>query len=246
MRVLLALVILCTGAARAEEAAWSAYVQGDFLEAASLAEPRNGALAARALIAEAVTGAQGDIDALIARAEQNARAALARGGDADARIQLALALGLKGRRASLREAIRGGYAREGRALIDAALAQAPREAWAHALDGAWHLEVVRRGGPVGARFYGASVADGVAAYERARVLAPDDAAIAYQFAVALLEVDPGRYATRAAALLAEAGRCGAGDAFEAALRSEARRTDAVLRAQGAKAAVAAATQRFRR
>jgi hypothetical protein len=246
MRVLLAVALLCAGVARAEEPAWTAYVQGDFLEAASLAEPRDGALAARALIAEAVTGAHGNVDALIARAEQNARAAVARTGAADAKIQLALALGLKGRRASLREAVRGGYAREGRALIDAALARAPREAWAHALDGAWHLEIVRRGGPVGARFYGASIARGVAAYERARALAPDDAAIAFQYAVALLEVDADRYTPRAAEVLSQAGGCGASDAFEATLRREARRVSTVLAAQGPEAAVLAATQRFRR
>jgi hypothetical protein len=244
MRAFLAALVLFAGAAHAEAPAMDAYVQGDFLEAASLAEGADGALAAKALIAEAVTADTGDVDALIGRAERNARAALA-GNSVEARLQLALALGLKGRRASLRDAIRGGYAREGRALLDAALARAPRNAWAQALDGAWHLEIVRRGGAIGARYYGASVAQGVAAYERARALAPDDAVIAYQYAIALLEVDGERYGGRAAALLSEAGRCGAGDAFEAALRTEARRIGAILAERGPEAAVAVATHRFR-
>lgn len=244
MRVLVAALLVFAGAAHADEAAWTAYVEGDFLEAASLAETRDGALAARALIAEAVTGNAADIDALIARAERNARAALPT-DSVDARLQLALTLGLKGRRASVREALRGGYAREGRTLLDAALARAPYNAWAQALDGAWHLEIVRRGGPVGARFFGASVGEGVSAYERARRLAPDDAAIAYQYAIALLEVDSERYGPRAAALLADAGRCGAGDAFEEAVRREARRVSVVLAERGADAAIAAATRRFR-
>lgn len=240
-------LIFVVGAASADERAWDAYVDGAFLDAAALAETRTGerALAARALIAAAVTGESNDIDGLIARAERNARAALAEGEDGvEARLQLALALGLKGRRAPLGEVLRHGYAREGRALLDAALARDPQSAWAHALDGAWHLEVVRRGGVAGARIYGASSARGIAAFERARALAPDDAVIAYQYAVALLELDGKRHGAKAAVLLDAARACRRGDAFEAAIGAEAHRIAGVLARHGADVAARSATGRL--
>jgi len=249
MRFIAFLLVLffIVGAASAEERAWKAFADGDYLGAAALAESGGGerALAARALIAAAVTGESTDVDGLIARAERNARAALAQGEDAvEARLQLALALGLKGRRAPLAEVLRRGYAREGRALLDAALQRDPESAWAHALDGAWHLEVLRRGGAAGAHFYGASAVRGIAAFDRARALAPDDAVIAYQYAVALLEIDGARYGARAAALLDAARACRSGDAFEAAIGAEARRVSALLARDGARAAARAATGRL--
>jgi hypothetical protein len=242
MRALIvALVLACpAGVAFANDTALRAYAEGDFLAAASAAERGDRALAARALIAEAIT-AGGDVPALLVRAERNARAGLAANPtDLEARLQLALAIGLQGRRAPIAEAMRKGYARESRALIDAALAQAPREAWGHALDGAWHLEIYRRGGAVGARMFGASVPEGVAALERARALAPDDAAIAYQYAVVLLDLDARRYQAKIAGLLAAAAACTAHDAFESAIRAKAEAVAATLAARGPVAARAAA------
>ena len=247
--VCLALLAFSAAPARARDSAELAYAQGAFLEAADIAEATGGgdalALAARAALAEAITGHGGDIDALVARAEADARRALAAApGSIDARMNLALALGLKGRRASIGEAMRGGYAREGRILLTQAVARAPDEAWAHALLGAWHLEVVRRGGAIGAAYYGANTGAGIAGFERARALAPDDAAIAYQYAVALLELEPERYSGKAAALLVNAGGCATGDAFEARVKAQAARVAAVLETQGAAAAVRVATVRL--
>lgn len=240
-------VFALSGPARAGGPALDAYAAGDFMAAATLAESggRDHALAARALIAEAVTADGADVDALIARAEQNARAGVAaRAGDLEAKLQLALALGLKARRATLQQAVRHGYAREGRDLIDDALRQSPRSAWAHALDGAWHLEILRRGGGAGAALYGARREAGIAAFERARALAPYDAAIAYQYAVALLELDGARSSGKVRALLAEAGGFDPQDAFEAAITSEAQRIARVLDAEGVDAAARAAAGRM--
>lgn len=228
-----------------------AYGRGDFLAAAAQAEAEGGsdnlALAARALLAEAVTGSPRNLDALLARAEADARGALAADrSNTDARLQLAVAIGMKGRRASVAEAMRRGYAREGRALVHAALRAEPREAWAHALEGGWNLEIVRRGGPVGASYFGASVPAGRAAFERARALAPDDALIAYQYAVALLELDPRRNAPEAAKLLEIAGACRAGDAFEQRVQARARDVAAALKDNGADAAIRLATRGFLR
>ena len=102
-----------------------------------------------------------------------ARAALALNPDSvDARLQLAVVYGMRGRRASLAEAFARNYAPRGRRLIDEALALAPDSAEAEAVLGAWHLEIIRRSGRVGALAYGARVEQGIAAFERALQL-PD-------------------------------------------------------------------------
>jgi hypothetical protein len=238
-----AAVLLASGAAHADDGARRAYIQGDFLQAAATAD--SGALAARALIAEALTGEDADVAGLLARAAAQARAGLgAEPSSVDARLQLALALGLQARRAPLKMALRAGYAREGRRLINEALMQAPRNAWAHALDGAWHLEVLRRGGAAGASLFGARRSVGIAAYERARALAPNDAAIATMYAVALLELDGTRSRTRAAGLLNAAGAC-SGDALQVAMAREARMLSSLLAREGVPATIARATRRLR-
>jgi len=161
-------------------------------------------------------------------------------------VLLAISLRMMAARVCVAEEMRDGYAREGRALVHAALRAEPREAWAHALEGGWNLEIVRRGGPVGASYFGASVPAGRAAFERARALAPDDALIAYQYAVALLELDPRRNAPEAAKLLEIAGACRAGDAFEQRVQARARDVAAALKDNGADAAIRLATRGFLR
>lgn len=254
MRTLLFLLALAaTPAARAQDAtdayAANAYASGAFIEAANRAEgagdPGNLSLAARAILAEAITAQGIDLDALVARAESDARKALAAAPDSvDARLNLALALGVKGRRASIADALRHGYAREGRDLLAQARARAPDDAWAQALTGAWHLEIVRRGGRAGAAYFGASTRAGIAAFERAHTLAPDDAAIAYQYAVALLELDPAAYADKAAVLLSDAGGCATQDAFERRMKAQAARIAVVLATRGGAEAARTATARF--
>lgn len=226
--------------------ALTAFASGDFTAAAAAGEASGTSagrtLAARALIAWCATdAAPAEIDDAIARAETNARAALALDpASVEARLQLALALGAKSRRMSTVAALRSGYAKEGRRLIDEALAAAPDEAWAHALSGAWHFEVIRRGGGVGARMFGASQTAGEAAFAQALTRAPDDPALRMQYAVALLGVDPERHAGAAGAQLARAVEAPAKDAFARRIRIEAARLKAVLEAQGPKAALAAA------
>ncbi|MDZ4776536.1 MAG: hypothetical protein SGJ23_07090 [Alphaproteobacteria bacterium] len=251
-RLCLAFAALClTVPNAAAQSAREAYESGAFLDAAAIAEADGGAddlaLAARALLAEVVTGDPADMDGLLARAEANARRALARDGDnTEARLQLAVAIGMKGRRATIAEAMQKGYAHEGRTLVRAAVRDAPREAWAHALNGGWNIEVVRRGGSVGAAYFGASVAAGRAAFERARDLAPDDPLIAYQYAVALLELDSGRYSEDALSLLEAARTCRATDAFERRVQARAGQVSGILRARGPEAAIRMATGRFAR
>ncbi len=197
-------------------------------------------------MANCLTDAQGQEIGLTAeRAEAAARAALLRDPDSvDARLQLALALGVIGRLASDAEAVRAGYAREGRRLIDEAIARDPENPLAHALLGAWHLEVIRRGGRAGAVFYGARTDRGLAAFERAVGLAGADSAILLLYETSVLELDANKYAALARDLLGRAAHAPASDAFARDMRAEARRLGAVLSTQGARAAADMASDRL--
>ncbi|MEJ0059868.1 MAG: hypothetical protein WDM79_09960 [Terricaulis sp.] len=214
------------------------YAAGDFMAAADAAEAQNSpsslAFAARALMAECLTSTdRRNVDELITRAERAAREALELDAESvDARLQLALALGARGRRSSLSDAIRHGYANQGRRLIQEALDRAPDEPWAHALMGGWHLEVLRRGGRAGAVAYGARLNTGIAEFERARALAPDDPLIALQYAVALIELDSDLYAAQAADLLQASASARPRDAFEAHAVRQANRLAGVLERDG--------------
>lgn len=215
------------------------YAQGQFLAAAERAEAQDAsssslAFAARALMAACITDPDAsNLDAWLNRAESAARDALTLDADSvEARLQWALVLGVRGRRAGITEAVSRNYAPRGRRLIERAIALEPNNAWAHALMGGWHLEVLRRGGRAGARLYGARLATGLAEFERARDLAPSDPMIAVQYAIALIELDAQIYGDRARVLLAEAGNASPRDAFEAHTLSAARRVASAYDAGG--------------
>lgn len=177
---------------------------------------------------------------LIAQAEAQARAMLASAPhDISARLMLALAIGMKARRAKPMEAMRAGWAQEGQKLVADAVKEAPDNAWAQALYGGWHLEVLRRGGPAGAAFFGARESAGIAAFERARSLAPQDGAIALHYAVALLGLAPQRFAGKAIGLLDFAVAAPAESAdFSAPVRATAIAIRQTLAAKGPAAAKA--------
>lgn len=208
---LLALALLAVWSAPARsdppDAALRLFAAGNFIAAAEAADNRqtseNLAFAAYALVAaSAQTREPATVDALLARAEGIAQSALRLDPHSvDARLQLALIYGLEGRRASLAHAFAQGYATRGKRLIDEALARAPNNARAHALLGAWHVEIVRRGGAAGALAFGARLGRGFEEFERARALAPNDPLIALHYAVALLEMGPEAHAEQAATLL---------------------------------------------
>jgi hypothetical protein len=252
MRIALAALFACfslIAPARAESPA-ALYAAGDFRAAAEAGDRQGDAagdiIAARALLALVVSDFRGEeTGALLDRAQHCAEQALiAAPESAPARLQLAMALGMKGRRASIKEAVKANFARRGRVLIDQALKLAPNDPWAHALLGGWNLEIVRRGGAMGAVFMGASVRSGVRAFERARVLAPDNPAIALHYALALLAIDPERQGAKAGDLLAVAANAAPRDAFETNVRDTARRLAAVLSAKGPMAAAETAAAAF--
>jgi tetratricopeptide (TPR) repeat protein len=194
-------VVLCLGAflstrpALAEpslDVARAAFAVGDFDAAARAAREINTSAAA-ALAAQAGL-AQGDFEApmeerraLFMGAEKDARRAIDQNPDnPEGHLYLALALGFLGRLDGSMTAHFAGYAKEARLHIDRALVLDPTSAWGHALDGGWNLDIVRDGGILGEALYGASFDKGRDAYRHALSLAPDNTAIAYQFALQLL------------------------------------------------------------
>jgi len=248
--VFIALAACLAGASVASaeppSAALRLYAVGEFVAAADLADTQpsasSRAFASRALVAAcAAARSTSAIDALLTRAETSAREALSLDPrSVDARLQLALVYGMEGRRASLARAFASRYASRGKRLIDEALAIEPTNAHAHAMLGAWHLEVVRRGGPTGAFMYGARIGVGFAEFERARALAPNDMLISLHFAVALLGLDPVAYAARANRLLGAVVAAPPGDALESLGQ------DTAQRLQGALAQSPQAAQRMAR
>lgn len=241
--------LLTSHAACADDpAARLAFARGDFLLAADLAERAGGAddlaFSARALLAETVTGDEPVAD-LLTRAERNARRALAKDSrDVEARLQWAASVGMLSRSVDLPLSIERGYARRGKRLLEEAIRLAPHEPWAYAFLGAWHFEVVRRGGTAGALFFGAGRTAGRRAFERALLLSPGDPGIAYQYAIVLLESDPHRNAEEARRLLQLAAAAAPRDAFARLMAQKARAIGHALRHDGPVAAAQAATLRF--
>ena len=215
-------------------AALRLYAAGEFIAAADLADTQpsasSRAFASRALVAAcAAAPSDAAINALLARAETSAREALSLDSrSVDARLQLALVYGMEGRRASLAQAFADRYASRGKRLIDQALAIEPTNAHAHAMLGAWNLEVLRRGGRVGALIYNARADAGLAEFERARQLAPDDMLIPLHLAVALLALDPVTYGPRASQLLQDIRAASPSDALERLGQETAQRLQTAL------------------
>lgn len=134
----------------------------------------------------------------------------------EARLQHALALGYRGLQIGPVMAHLNGLAEAARAEIDAALALDAQDPWALAVSGGWHLEIVDRAGPgLAEDLYGATLADGLAAFDRALALDPANPTLHVEFAAALLRHDRRGKAGAARGLLRMARRLTPRNAVEA-------------------------------
>jgi hypothetical protein len=211
------------------------YEQGDMAGAAvlarALATAKGFALAARATLVQAIyLTPVADKPALVERAAADAEAALARDPDyVDAQLQLAIALGQMADLEDPLSAHVNGYAGQGKALIDRALALDPDSAWAHALLGMWHLQIVARAGDaLAASLYGASRETGVKLCAQA-IAGPDEAlALKYGCARTLLELDPDQFAGTAEQALAAVKQAPPHDAADRLVQAAAGRLLAEL------------------
>lgn len=219
---------LCAAPAAAElpSPILAAFGDGRFDEAArraaSLSDADAKALAARALLAKGMCGDGQPPAALVEEAETLARAALEIEPDhIEGRLQLAIALSLKLRPLSARQAMRAGHGEVARDLAEAVLRDDPGNAYAHGLLAVWHIEVVRRGGAIGAAIMGASVGEGLAHYDAASRASPGDASIHWQTARALAALNARKYRGEIMAALEAAQAAGRDDALEEVMAARA-------------------------
>lgn len=251
--VLLACAALIAAPAAAQQPgdeALALFAEGRFVEAAEAASQSTGAADALALAAKAWVAAglfaetRDEAVALAAEARTSAEAALALDpAHVEGRLQLAAALWLESRPMGGLQAYRAGMPQRGRALIEGAVADAPADPWAQAMLGAWHFEAVRRGGRLASRMLDADLDEGLAAFERALALDPEDAAIAAQLGLSWLGLDPERRAPEARAAFERAMRIAPRDAFEAAMLARAEAALALMDA-GDEAGLEAAVERW--
>ncbi|MGN6516954.1 MAG: hypothetical protein ACTHLR_14065, partial [Rhizomicrobium sp.] len=180
------------------------------------------AIAARATLAAETMGDARCLDC-IARAEDFARKAIAADPkNADGQVFLAVALGRKGRLESTFTVLRKGYPSEAKRALDAAIAADPHNAFAWGGLGAWNIGLVSKGGATVAHaMYGASLADGLVAFDRAFALAPDNVALRYQFALSLSACDVDAYRDRIVDALKRAASGKPRGAYEAFAQSRA-------------------------
>jgi hypothetical protein len=230
----LALVLAwgATGTARATELAQAEalYERGDLAQAATLARASGSAagfaLAAKATLVQATyLSPEAEKAATFELAAADAKAALAREPDrVDAHLQLAIALGQLAELEDPLSAHVSGYANEGKALIDHALALDPGNAWARALLGIWHLRIVHRAGDaLAGSLYGANRATGVALCADAMAMPDRALAPAYGCARALLDLDHDAFGEAAEGTLQALQEAPSADAADRLVQAEAAR-----------------------
>lgn len=210
MKHLLAAMLLLAPVAFAQDASQIAdYNLGKYEQAAAISgieqTPDLLAFKARAMLASGICGNGQPSAELLVKAEKFARAALARDANhVEAQLQLAITLSLKARPLSNRAAMKTGYGEDARELALKALSTEPSNPYANGFLAVWHIEVVRRGGPIGSRVMGASVKKARKYYEIAEASASGDAALHWQYARALAALNSKKYRKEIASTLAKA------------------------------------------
>jgi len=138
-----------------------------------------------------------------------------------ARRQLAAAIGFKGRFMGGWRAYVQRIPQRGHRMLSELIAENPNDAWSVGLMGAWHLEVIRRGGTSGESMLNASIDAGIGFYSNAIALEPDNLAPRYYLALGLMALDDPARREMALEQLQAVLDLQPRDAFEAGILAEA-------------------------
>lgn len=215
--------------------AQNAYIAGQFVNAAALAESDGSAealaFAARARISDAIMRDGVYCAPCLTVAEAIAQNAIDRDPSyAEGYIQLAVAMGFRGRLLDAMQAQSERLPEKGRAAIDKALELDPLNPWAKAALGAWNLEIVNRAGPVLADVtYGARKSDGLKAFREALASDPGNLLMRYHFALTLLALDVDEFRIEAQTALQDGIKDPRADALTQFTRKRAQELEALLK-----------------
>ena len=146
-------------------------------------------------------------------------------GNQEALFLRAMHQGFRTRSSSKLAIVVGGMIGDTKDDIEAFASAAPDDARADALRGAWHLGIVRAAGD---GKFGASLSEGMAAYDRAVAARPDDITVMSNYAFSLIVMDDPALRPRAEALLGQIAATEARDPFEAETKARMRRLAAVF------------------
>jgi tetratricopeptide (TPR) repeat protein len=221
---LIALVL--TGAAQAATPL-DLYEQGKYDTAIAAGVAQNSAvgfaIAARSELAAETMREQRCLEC-VQRAQDYARKAIAADPkNADGHVFLAVSLGREGRLLSSFTVLRRGYPSQAKAELDAAIAADPKSYFAWSALGGWNIEIVHKGGArMGHMMFGASLEEGLADFDKAFAIAPDNIGLHYQYALTLSAYDVNAYRGKIENALARAQAGKANGVHEAFVQGRAR------------------------
>ena len=248
MKAALIALLFCATPAMAEGPLYGLYAAGKYEEAVKAgvaeADAPGYAIAARAVLAEAVL-APAPCMPCLKRAEDFARKAVAADpANADGQVWLAVALGYQARITGAVVARLHDAPGQSKAALEAAVKAAPDNPFAVSALGGWHIEVVRGGGALMAGLlYGAKESQALALFDRAVRLAPGNVAVRYQIGLSLAGFDPVKYRTRIDSELEAAIRATPVTVYEKAMQDRAGDLMTLLR-QGLKDRFAMAVRKY--
>ncbi len=220
LAVLAFLVIRVAGADTIDQAQ-TAYNEGRFTEAASIAKELNTSkgytLAARALTIQVhfITKSKKKKQRQLKRAIRYAKAAVKLDrNNARAYLGLARSLGLYSRTLTRLQAARGRYAKQTREAIENALQVAPDSIAARVSMGRWHAGIIARVGSLMAgSMFGAREKQAIAFFDEAIQLSPPSKLTYHAIAAGLIALDSKKYKDKIYDLLQQALELPATDAF---------------------------------
>ena len=217
-----------------------AYKGGEYENAITLGHKNASAqglvLAARSKLAMIDLGLSTDRKSDAKAALKDAEAAITLDPEnPEAYLMKVAALGMLARHMSKLKSFRKGIAPKSRRLLEEALRLDPQSAWAQAMMGMWHLEILRRGGSFGARVTGANAAEGAKDCAQIQQSTGFDIGMGVQCGLALLHTDG--FKDQAATILRQTSQADdAGIAYDRAMKERAIEILDILDTKGLKAA----------